>query len=197
MGGNDSLCHKLNYAFEQAKSSDFLASYGNGYVSYANQPGLSNAHAFSYGGQPWLTQYWVGRVKEQTYGGTTPNLGYGSHDEDEGQMGSVSALMAIGLFDVMGGATQQPVYEITAPVFDEITIKLNKNYYKGDKFVIRTSNNSAKNCYIQSATLNGKNQNAFWFTHEDFSKGGTLEIGPGAKPNKKWGIAALPPAYDK
>lgn len=194
MGGKDSFCDKLNYAFEQAKKNDFVASYGNGYVSYANQPGCSNAHVFSYGGKPWLTQYWVRRVQHQTYGGISPDLGYGGHDEDEGQMGGVSALMSIGLFDIMGGATQKPVYEITSPIFDEITIALNPDYYMGKKFVIRTHNNSAANCYIQSVTLNAEKLNTFWFSHEAFEQGGQLDIWLGSNPNKLWGTNGLPPA---
>ena len=194
MGGKDSFCNRLNYAFEQAKPFDFVASYGNGYVSYANQPGCSNAHVFSYAGKPWLTQYWVRQVQKQTYGGTTPDLGYGGHDEDEGQMGGVSALMAIGLFDIMGGEAQQPVYEITSPVFDEVVITLNKNYYKGEKFIIRCFKNSAANCYIQSATLNGKKLNSFWFPHESFASGGYLNLWMGPKPNKQWGATILPPS---
>ncbi|WP_226998989.1 GH92 family glycosyl hydrolase [Flavisolibacter tropicus] len=197
MGGKDSFCNRLNYAFEQAKPFDFVASYGNGYVSYANQPGCSNAHVFSYAGKPWLTQYWVRQVQRQTYGGTTPDLGYGGHDEDEGQMGAVSALMSIGLFDIMGGEAQQPVYEITSPIFDEVVITLNKNYYKGEKFVIRCFNNSTANCYIQSATLNGKKLNAFWFPHESFASGGYLNLWMGPKPNKHWGTGQLPPACNQ
>lgn len=195
MGGNDSLSHKLNYAFEMSRTSDYLSSYGSGYVNYANQPGLSNAHVFSYVKAPWLTQYWVRRVKEQTYGATIPDLGYGGHDEDEGQMGGVSALMAIGLFDVMGGATLKPVYEITSPVFDEVTITLNPKYYKGKTFSIRTYNNSRENCYIQSAKLNGVIHNDFWFDHEAFANGGSLDIWLGSEPNKNWGVTGLPPAY--
>ena len=95
MGGYDKFCEKLNYAFEQAAPQDFVFGYGQGYVSYANQPGCSNAHVFSWGGKPWLTQYWVRRVNEQAYGGTTPDRGYGGHDEDQGQMGGVSALPRI------------------------------------------------------------------------------------------------------
>ena len=40
MGGNDSLCSKLDFAFKQSESTDFVYGYGSGYVSYANQPGL-------------------------------------------------------------------------------------------------------------------------------------------------------------
>jgi putative alpha-1,2-mannosidase len=196
MGGSDSFCNKLNYAFEQSKSADFVYGYTDGYVSYANQPGCSNAHVFSYGGKPWLTQYWVRRVKEQAYGGITPDLGYGGHDEDQGQMGAVSALMAIGLFDIRGNQAQTPVYEITSPIFEEVRIKLDNRYYKGKEFVIKTYGNQPGHDYIQSAKLNGKELNQFWFLHEEFAKGGTLEIWLGAKPNTTWGVGTLPPGME-
>lgn len=196
MGGSDSFCNKLNYAFEQSKSADFVYGYTDGYVSYANQPGCSNAHVFSYGGKPWLTQYWVRRVKEQAYGGITPDLGYGGHDEDQGQMGAVSALMAIGLFDIRGNQAQTPVYEITSPIFEEVRIKLDNRYYKGKEFVIKTYGNQPGHDYIQSAKLNGKELNQFWFLHEEFAKGGILEIWLGDKPNTTWGVGTLPPGME-
>ncbi len=192
MGGPDSFANKLNFAFEQSVPVDYVYSYSNGYVSYANQPGCSNAHVFSYAGKPWLTQYWVRRVKEQAYGGITPDLGYGGHDEDQGQMGGVSALMAIGLFNVHGNQTQQPFYEITSPIFDEVIIHLNKRYYEGDRFVIKTYHNSKENMYIQQAKLNGQAHDQFWFTHDVFQKGGELEIWLGNTPNKNWGTKVFP-----
>lgn len=193
MGGSDVFCDKLNHAFQQSMKDDFVYGYNDGYVSYANQPGCSNAHVFSYGGKPWLTQYWVRRVKEQAYGGVTPDLGYGGHDEDQGQMGAVSALMAIGLFNVAGNQAQDPVYEITSPIFDQVTIKLDSRYYTGKQFTIKTYGNEKGNDYIQSVKLNGQPLETFWFRHADFAKGGELEIWLGPQPNKSWGTGALPP----
>lgn len=193
MGGNDNLCEKLNFAFEKAAPQDFVFDYNDGYVSYANQPGLSNAHVFNYAGKPWLTQYWVRKVREQAYGGITPDLGYGGHDEDQGQMGALSALMSVGLFSLQGNASVTPVYDITSPVFDSIIIKLDPKYYTGKAFTILTHNNSQANTYIQQAQLNGKELNNFWFTHEEFAKGGKLELWLGDKPNKNWGTANFPP----
>jgi predicted alpha-1,2-mannosidase len=187
IGGNDKLCEKLNFAFEKAEPTDFVFGYGDGYVSYANQPGCSNAHVFNYAGKPWLSQYWVRKVNEQAYGGVTPDKGYGGHDEDQGQMGGISALMSMGLFSLKGTTDIEPVYEITSPVFDEVKIKLNTEYYQGKSFVIKTNNNSAENCYIQKAELNGTPLTLFWFKHEDFAKGGILELWLGAEPNKNWG----------
>lgn len=176
MGGNKVLCERLNYAFEQARPQDFVFGYSSGYVSYANQPGCSNAHVFNYAGAPHLSQYWVRQVNEKAYGGTTPDKGYGGHDEDQGQMGGVSALMSIGLFSLKGTCDTEPVYEITAPVFDEVNIKLSPKYYSGKTFQIKTYNNSAENCYIRKSSLNGKPLDTFWFYHKDFIQGGSLEL---------------------
>jgi putative alpha-1,2-mannosidase len=102
-------------------------------------------------------------------------------------MGGVSALMAIGLFSLTGNESVIPTYDITSPIFDTITIKLDNRYYKGKQFVIKTHNNSAANCYIQRATLNGAEQQKVSFPHEAFANGGELELWLGDQPNKSWG----------
>jgi putative alpha-1,2-mannosidase len=187
MGGPDKLAEMLNSAFEEEAASHFVFSYGNGKVSYANQPGCSNAHVFSHVGHPWLSQYWVRRVSTQAYGGTDPNTGYGGHDEDQGQMGGVSALMKIGLFSLQGTSSKEPVYEITTPEFDEVTIQLDPRYYPGKEFRIVTHDNTPDNVYIQKAELNGRPLDTFWFHHKDFAKGGLLELWLGPEPNTAWG----------
>lgn len=188
MGGNDSLCEKIDYAFKQSEKSDFMYGYTRGYVSYSNQPGLSAAHVFSHAGQPWKTQYWVRQVSAKAYGSVTPEKGYGGKDEDQGQLGANSALMAIGLFCLNGGSAQDPSYEITSPVFDEIVITLDPEYYEGGTFRIKTYNNSVDNCYIQRAALNGKPYNSFKIGHKEFVKGGLLELWMGKEPDFNWGV---------
>ena len=102
-------------------------------------------------------------------------------------MAGVSALMAIGLFSLDGGSSSHPCYDITSPVFDEITIKLDSDYYAGKEFKIVTHHNSEVNCYIQKATLNGKAYNFYQLLHPDFAHGGILELWMGSAPNKNWG----------
>lgn len=199
MGGYDRACDMLQYAFENSVAQNFTGSYGNGYVSYANQPGLSTAHVFSHWGKPWLTQYWTRQVLERAYGSVSPSRGYGEHDEDQGQMSAVSALMALGLFSVNGGSDINPCYEITAPVFDEITIKLDSRYYPGKEFKITTKHQNAadsnsvvdtgKDCYIQSAVLNGRKHDTFRLPHSTFAGGGELQILLGPEPNRTWGTS--------
>jgi len=187
-GGNDIFVKRLNEQFEKAAPHHFTVlknNHGGSWVDYGNEPSTDMAHLFNLAGAPWLAQKWVRAVKEQTYGGITPETGYNG-DEDQGDLAGVSALMAIGLFDVQGGAEINPTYQITSPVFDRITIRLNRDYFPGKKFTIITRNNSPANIYIQSVKLNGKPLNQYWFSHADLVKGGTLEITLGPNPSQ-WG----------
>jgi putative alpha-1,2-mannosidase len=193
MGGQDAFCDKLEEALQSAQSQDFVYGYGSGHVSYANQPGCSSAHVFNHAGKPWLAQYWVRQVNQQAYGAVTPDRGYGGHDEDQGQMGSISALMSLGLFSLRGGCASEPIYEITSPVFHRITFRLDPTYYSGDAFTVETRNNSTENCYIQSAQLNGKALDRAWIYHKEFAQGGLLTLTLGPAPNFEWGAAHSPP----
>lgn len=189
-GGDKKFTERLNAQFEKAAPKRFVAPHGSHareWIDYENQGSTGMAHLFSHADAPWLTQYWIRKVKTETFGGITPYDGY-LGDEDQGQMGALSALMAIGLFEIDGGASVNPSYEITSPVFEKITIHLNQNYYPGKTFVVKTKNNPEKNIYIQKTKLNGKPLNTFKFPHSEFVKGGELEIELGMKPNKKWGI---------
>ena len=85
-------------------------------------------------------------------------------------MGGVSALMGIGLFSVTGTESDTPCYEITSPIFDRVTIRLNPYYYTGKEFVITTHDNSSENCYIRRAELNGEAWDYAQFDHETFSR---------------------------
>lgn len=194
-GGNEVYTDFLNSSFVKGEKLDFVSKGKNhavNWVDYGNQPGTGMAHLFNYAGAPWLTQKWVRNVKE-AYGKITPYDGY-KGDEDQGQMGALGVLMAMGLFEVDGGVASKPYYEITSPLFDEIKINLNNDYYAGDHFTIKTENNQPENIYIQSALLNQQKLDNCWFYHDDFAKGGELKIELGKMPNKKWGVKEDPPS---
>lgn len=189
-GSGDAMAERLNSNFEKAAPVRFIAEHGNhaiSWVDYQNQPATGMAHVFSHIGKPWLSQYWVREVLNQTFSDTSPDGGYNG-DEDQGQMGALSALMAMGLFDMTGGAAQNPHFDILAPVFDKVTIKLNPEYHKGGEFVITANNQGADNRYIQSAKLNGQDWTSCHFPFETFANGGTLELDLGPEPNTNWGL---------
>ncbi|MCP5537524.1 MAG: glycoside hydrolase family 92 protein [Akkermansiaceae bacterium] len=191
LGGPEAAADKLNKQFEKAVKDKFHLrgrGHGGAWIDYANQDGTGAAHYFNRIGYPWLSQKWVRAVQRATFSGTDPYSGYNG-DEDQGQMGALSALMAIGLFQFDGGAGPDPHYDITAPVFDEVTIRLSPEYYDGKTVTLVTRNQGPENIYIQSAQWNGKPLNTSLLAHKQLVGGGVLELTLGPKPNKKWGLA--------
>jgi predicted alpha-1,2-mannosidase len=134
------------------------------------------AYLYNYAGKPWKTQEKARQVMEQLYrtgpGGLCGN-------EDMGSLSSWYVLSAMGIYPVTPGNTQ---YVIGSPIFDEITLNLGN----GKTFSFITKNNSKKNIYIHSATLNGKPINRSWIDHSEIMKGGTMEFEMGPEPNKEW-----------
>jgi len=191
MGGREAFNRKLDEAFERSVSGNFVTQY----VNYGNQPSIGMGHLFNYSGAPWLAQKWVREVKEKTFGGVTPESGYRG-DEDQGQAGGLGVMMALGLFQVRGGAALEPVYEVTSPIFDRVTFHLDRRYYSGDRFEIVARGASARNRYIQSATLDGQPLEKPWFYHRQLVDGGTLVLDLGPEPNENWGtrVADAPPS---
>ena len=73
-----------------------------------------------------------------------------------------------------GSTSVKAFYEIGSPLFEKITLQLDPKYYKEKNFVIIAKNVSDVNCYIQSATLDGKPLNMPWFYYKDLIDRGTL-----------------------
>jgi predicted alpha-1,2-mannosidase len=187
-GGEDAMAERLEGNFAKAAPLRFIADHGKhavAWVDYENQPSTGMAHVFSHIGKPSRSQYWVRQVHTNTFSDITPFGGYNG-DEDQGQMGALSALMAIGLFDMDGGASIEPRFDLTAPIFDKVTIRLNPAYHPGGTFTITTQNNQPGNCYIKSASLNGKPWNSYQIPHAMFAKGGTLDLVLDPEP-QSWG----------
>lgn len=193
MGGTDVLISRLDSAFIEAQALGFTAGskhdqetdkkYARIPINYGNQPSIQTAYIFNDVGAPWLTQKWGRAVVDSVFSGLSPYTGY-SGDEDQGLMGSLAVLMKIGLFQLDGGTTKDPVYQIGSPSFDYIEIKLDGNYYEGDKFVIKARNNSKENVYIQSLKLNGQELDRYYLLHSEIVAGGTLELEMGPEPKK-------------
>jgi len=194
--GKDEFNDRLEKGFETSKpyrfnsetlGSNSLDGMGVLPVNHGNQPNMEAAYLFNYSGKPWLTQYWAREIMDLYYG-DAPHGGW-LGDEDQGQMGAWFVMSAMGLFEMDGGTSIRPVYEIGSPLFEKITIRLDTAYYPGSEFVIEAKKTSDKNRYIQSAKLNGETLPHPWFYHDELIKGGSLVLKMGPEPNEKWGSA--------
>ncbi len=192
MGGRDEYVRRLDAAFVTASELGFTAGkahadeknerYRRIPINYGNQPSIQTAFLFAAAGAPWKTQYWSREVIGAVFSGLSPETGYNG-DEDQGLMGSLAVLMKIGLFQLSGGTEPDPVYWIGSPIFDEIAIRLDPQYYDGDTFVIKTVNNSDENRFVQSLRLNGKPLNRTYLRHSEIVTGGELVLEMGDTPD--------------
>lgn len=189
-GGKEVFIEELDKLFKQARETGFINQrhgHHNNHdypMDYGNQPSTFLAHLFSHAGAPWLTQKWVREVIDVAKSDITPYGGYGG-DEDQGMMGSLNALMSIGLFSITSMCEENPSYELTTPLFDKISIK----QPNGNTFTIEAKHSSVKDLYIHSASLNGATLEGFRIPQKAILKGGSLKLELKEEPNKEWGVS--------
>ena len=146
------------------------------YYNHGNQPNLHISGLFNFSGKPWLSQKWMRTICNEFYG-TEGIHGYGyGQDEDQGQLGAWYVMASMGLFDVKGLTAPSPSFQVGSPLFDRITIRLNRDYYPGKEFVIETSGNTPENLYIRSLELDGKPMDTVQLPFADVVKGGKLTV---------------------
>ena len=94
-------------------------------------------------------------------------------------------MSAMGLFEMDGGCSADPMVELGSPLFGKITIRLDPAYYSGREFTIEARNNSPENVYVQRAFLNGKRLREPRIPFAAIAAGGTLvlEMGPDPAPD--------------
>ncbi len=180
-GGKSPFTMKLDSLFgsssqttgrEQSDISGMVGQYAQG-----NEPSHHVAYLYNYSGTPWKTQRVVRKIMDSLFTAKPDGI---CGNDDCGQMSAWYVMSAMGFYAVTPGS---PTYTIGSPLFNKITI----HQENGKKFVIQAKNNSMKNKYIQSVTLNGKARKSPFITHENIRNGDKLVLSMGGTPNKKWG----------
>lgn len=184
IGGDEKFCAKLDQMF--AESSGVLTKIPDltgliGQYVHGNEPCHHVAYLYNDAGAPWKTQARIRDIMTKLYDNTPGGI---CGNDDCGQTSAWYVLSALGFYPVNPA---NGVYVIGSPVVDKAVIHLDPKYYKGKTFTIVAENNSPKNVYIQSATLNGKPLTRSWFTHEELAAGGELVLKMGPEPNRDWG----------
>ncbi|MBF6628964.1 MAG: GH92 family glycosyl hydrolase [Proteiniphilum sp.] len=187
--GREDFNQRLDKSFEISRESIFgggetVDAFSGLHTLYnhGNQPNLHISWLFNFSGKPWLTQKWVRAICDEFYG-TEGVHGYGyGQDEDQGQLGAWYVMAAMGLFDVKGLTEINPSFQLGSPLFDKITIQLNRDYYHGDQFVIETRNNSKENIYIESLELNGEEHPTIHLDFSEVVKGGKMVVALSDQP---------------
>ncbi|WP_346859403.1 GH92 family glycosyl hydrolase [uncultured Draconibacterium sp.] len=156
MGGEEQFSSKLNDLIDKKE-------YWHG-----NEPSHQIPFYFNYTGQWDKTQKTVKNILRTEYGLEPGGL---SGNDDAGQMSAWYIFGAMGFYPTCPGSNE---YQLSSPIFEKITLNLDKEYYPGGKFVI-SGKEAGLQTIFSKVKLNGK-ENSTSFSHSDIQKGGKLEF---------------------
>nr|WP_298929986.1 GH92 family glycosyl hydrolase [uncultured Allomuricauda sp.] len=158
MGGSKPFTNRLQDVF------------GKNQFDMANEPDIAYPYLFNYvKGQEWRTQNKVSELLK-TYFKNTPD-GLPGND-DTGTMSAWAVFSMMGIYPV---SPSNPIYALTTPKFDKITIHLDTNYYSKDRLII-TSEPSDKKEKINSILIDGKKLKSYFVQHKDLTKASKIEF---------------------
>ncbi|MFV0483123.1 MAG: GH92 family glycosyl hydrolase [Bacteroidales bacterium] len=181
MGGKEIFATRLDSLFSissemnEEASNDISGMIGQ--YAHGNEPGHHTIYMYNYVGQPWKTAEKARYIMNTLYTDKPDGL---CGNEDCGQMSAWYILSSMGIYSVNPANS---AFVLGSPLHDEVTI----NGAEGNSFTIKAINNSDKNIYIQSATLDGKPYTPTYITYKQIMDGGMLELTMGDTPSKTWG----------
>ena len=194
MGGNEMFVRMLDSVFIMPPDFGDYSYYGGiihemremqvmdmGQYAHGNQPIQHMTYLYNYAGQPWKSQYWIREVMNKLY--TSYPDGY-CGDEDNGQTSAWYVFSALGFYPVTPASTQ---YVVGTPLFKKAEI----SFENGKKLTINAPLASITNKYVKTMSLNGKPLVKNHVDHFDIIKGGTIQFGMSAVPEKSRGAGSL------
>ena len=157
MGGSRKFVDKLQMVFDK------------GYYDPANEPDIAYPYLFSYfKGESWRTQKLTNQLLKDYYHNAPKGI---PGNEDAGTMSAWAIFSMMGFYPACPGDVN---YVLTSPVFDRVTIKLDKKYYPNGDLVIESKHDTPKSIYIKDVVVGDKKLKGFTISHDDLVKAGTL-----------------------
>ena len=166
MGGPDGGREKYNSLLDQ--------HFAGGHNVHSNEPSHHYPYLYDFSGEPWKTQAKVREVANAEYANLPSGI---DGDDDCGQMSAWYLFSAFGFYPVNPASGE---YMIGSPLFRRMSLRLSS----GKTFTVIAENNSDKNVYIQSATLDRKPLEKPLITWEEIQSGATLKLVMGPNPSK-------------
>ena len=162
MGGKDKFVKRLQSVFD------------NGYYDPANEPDIAYPHLFSYfKGEEWRTQKLTQQLLQKYF--TNKPDGIPGND-DTGTMSCWAVFNMMGFYPDCPGDQD---YTFTSPVFNRVTIKLDKAVWGTDKLVITTNRAAGQELsplVIKQIKVGGKNYGKYRIPFSQLIKAGTIDF---------------------
>lgn len=149
MGGRKAFVNNLQGVFDK------------GFYDPTNEPDMLYPYLFSHiKGEEWRTQRLTRDLLSKHFNTQPGGL---PGNEDTGTMSAWAVFSMMGFYPVIPGV---PEYTFTAPVFDKVTIQLDKRYYKQSQIVIKAPGANDPNAYIRNIEVDGRPFNSYSISHD-------------------------------
>ncbi len=157
MGGDKKFVERLQYVFD------------NGLYDPANEPDIAYPYLFSrFRGEEWRTQKTVTELLNKFY--TDRPDGIPGNDD----CGTMSAWAIMSMMGIYPDCPGEPYYTLTTPVFDKVTLHLDRRYYPDGDIEISTDRTSPSQQYVKHVVLGGKRIDRYRISHKELVSGRKL-----------------------
>jgi len=179
MGGKEKFSKHMDELFTMHLPDEFFAETEDitregiiGNYVHGNEPAHHAAYLYNWTDDPWKTQDRVRMILKNQYRPTPDGLG---GNDDCGQMSAWYLFSALGFYPVAPGSDR---YSLGSPVVRSAKLTLEN----GKALNIEARDQSEKNVYVESVSLNGRKLNRHYLTHSEIMNGGTLVFQMSSRP---------------
>ncbi|QCX38710.1 glycoside hydrolase family 92 protein [Aureibaculum algae] len=152
---------------KRAFTSQLQEVFDKGHFDMANEPDIAYPYLFNYvKGEEWRTQNMVNALRRSYFKNAPDGL---PGNDDTGTMSAWIIYTMMGIYPV---SPADPMYTLTTPVFDKITIELNPKFYKGRVLVIEKEGTGN----INEVLLNGEEHKSYFINHFELVNGFRLKF---------------------
>jgi predicted alpha-1,2-mannosidase len=135
----------------------------------ANEPDITYPFLFNYvKGEEWRSQEKVLQLIKQHFVNAPHGI---PGNDDTGVLSTWLVFSMMGIYPVSPGDMN---YALVTPSFDEITIKLNQDYYSGKELRLKTIKNKNQAKFITDIRFNNQKINSYFINHRQLTQGGEL-----------------------
>lgn len=171
MGEKERMTNHLDSLFTMQIDDKYIEKHEDitrdgiiGNYVHGNEPGHHIPYLYNWTGCPEKTQQRVRNILTRMYAPTVDGL---CGNDDAGQMSAWYIFSSLGFYPVTPGSNY---YALGSPLVKQAKIRLSN----GKTLTIIANNQSDKNVYVKSVSVNGKVINGTKLLHSDIINGGTI-----------------------
>ncbi|MBD0822802.1 GH92 family glycosyl hydrolase [Aestuariibaculum marinum] len=157
MGGDKPFTAQLQKIFDTDK------------FDMANEPDIAYPYLFNYvKGEEYRAQKLVKELVRKHFKNSPDGL---PGNDDTGTMSAWLVYSMMGFYPIVPG---EPMYTITTPMFDKVTIELDGKYYEQNELVIERNNGN--NGIVKEIKINDKKSNSYFISHDELTSAKIIKV---------------------